>query len=251
MVEAAVGLLVFSCLSSAFLLVLRLHHRLPEQHRSDDTLSVVRVVTGVMATLSALVLSLVISTVESSFTKAARDVRIFAGELSLLDGTLRAYGPGGADVRRLITSYTNQAICGTWGSKDRLVDDPKAGLLLAQVEDRIVGLPQGTAREVQYAGEAKQEIASVAQERQGLIADDARALPPIFLVLLIFWLTVLFGSFGYRAPDNGLVVATVVFVAAAVASAIFLLVEMDGAFSGLITVSDLPLRLALASMRMP
>ena len=89
----------------------------------------------------------------------------------------------------------------------------------------------------------------MAEARQKLITDDAPALPPLFLVLVTFWLTALFASFGYRAPVNGLVVATVLFVAAAVASALYLLVEMDGSFHGLIVVSARPLTTALAVLQ--
>ena len=247
--EAFIGLSVFFSLSVAFLLVLRLHHLLPDDHLSDESLAVVRLGIGVIATLSALVLSLVISTVEPNFDRAARDVRDFSGDLTQLDTNLRAFGPDAAAVRGLVAGYTAQAIRETWRDDDQTVDDEKAGSSLARVEDAFVALPARTGREVFYGKQVEQQFASLAAERQKLITDDAPALPPLFLVLVTFWLTILFASFGYRAPANGLVIATVLFVAAAVASALYLLVEMDGSFRGLIVVSDQPLLATLAAMR--
>ena len=250
MIEIGFGIGVFACLSAAFLLALHGQHHLPPHHLSDESLAVVRLGIGVIATLSALVLSLVITTVQGSFHGAQRDLRIFSGHLILLDHELRAYGTGAAGVRAELGRYTEQAIRGTWGeTASRIVDDPQAAALLSQLEDSIVVLPRVGTRQAYHAGSAQAEIMTILLERQQLIADDAAAIPPVFLGLLTFWLAILFASFGYRAPANALVTTTVLLVAGAVSSAIFLLVEMDGAFVGLIRVSDQPLRAALTAIR--
>ena len=64
--------------------------------------------------------------------------------------------------------------------------------------------------------------------------------------MLLFWLTITFTSFGLFAPRNVTVLAVLFFCALSVTSALFLVVEMDGPFDGLIKASADPLRYAHA-----
>lgn len=66
------------------------------------------------------------------------------------------------------------------------------------------------------------------------------------LVVLLFWLTITFTSFGLFAPRNVTVLAVLFVCALSVTSALFLVVEMDGPFDGLIKASADPLRYAHA-----
>ena len=77
---------------------------------------------------------------------------------------------------------------------------------------------------------------------------DETAIPRPFLVVVVFWLTVLFISFGLFAPLNPTVLATFVVCALLVAGAIFLIVDLDQPFDGLIQISSTPLRNALGQL---
>ena len=57
---------------------------------------------------------------------------------------------------------------------------------------------------------------------------------------MIFWLSVTFASFGLYAPRNATVVAVLFVAAVSVAAAVFLILELDGPFDGLIKVSSGP-----------
>jgi hypothetical protein len=70
------------------------------------------------------------------------------------------------------------------------------------------------------------------------------SVPLPFLSVLVFWLTITFTSFGVFAPRNGTVLAVLFVCAASVSSALFLVLELDGPFDGLIKVSPDPLRYA-------
>lgn len=65
-----------------------------------------------------------------------------------------------------------------------------------------------------------------------------------FLVVLLFWLTISFASFGLFAPRNATVIAVLFVCALSVAGAVFLILEMDGPFEGLIKISPDPLHYA-------
>lgn len=83
------------------------------------------------------------------------------------------------------------------------------------------------------------------QTRLLLVEQQQNELPSIFLVLLIFWLTGLFISFGLFAPRNGTVLAVLLICALSVSSAIFLVLEMNRPLDGFIKVSSAPLRKAV------
>ena len=69
-----------------------------------------------------------------------------------------------------------------------------------------------------------------------------------FLVVLVFWLTILFASFGLSAPLNTTVLTTLLVCVLSVAGAIFLILELDQPFAGLVQVPSAPLRNALAHL---
>ena len=94
-------------------------------------------------------------------------------------------------------------------------------------------------------GQASQISSDVLQTRLLLVEQQQNELPPAFLVLLIFWLTGLFISFGLFAPRNGTVLAVLLICAFSVSSAIFLVLEMNRPLDGFIKASNAPLRKAV------
>ena len=67
------------------------------------------------------------------------------------------------------------------------------------------------------------------------------AIPLPFLIVVVLWLTMVFLSFGLFAPFNATVAAATLVSAASIAGAIFLIVELDDPFNGVIKVSPEPL----------
>ena len=104
--------------------------------------------------------------------------------------------------------------------------------------------PRTSAQE-QLLAQARQLVNDVAQTRLLAIEQQQNSLPAIFLILLIFWLVVLFFSFGLFAPRNATVLAVLLFCALSVSSAIFLVLEMNRPLDGVIKASNAPLRKAL------
>ena len=246
----ATGLLVFAFLAGAALLVLWLHPRLPPAHRSKETADIIRLGIGVVATITALLLSLLISSVNGSFDQAGHDVHAFATELILVDRSLRFYGPGAENARTLLTRYTQRVLQQTWPDQNAtaIVEDRPAGALLDQTEAAILALPSDPRRP-NFADLAVTEIRDVVRQRWTLIEESGSAVSPAVVAALTLWFGLIFASFGYNAPRNALVVSVLVVCAAVIAGAIFLIVEMDGAFTGLIVVPSDSMQRALAQMR--
>jgi hypothetical protein len=244
------GLLVFVFLAAAALFSLWLHPRLPEHYRSAETTSNLRLGMGVIATITAVVLGLLISSVKGSFDLASRDVQALAADLIVLDRTLHFYGPNAAHARGLLARYTERVLEGTWpsGGQAPTVDDQVAEDLLNQTELTILSLlpdPQ----EPDFKEQALTQVRSIVRRRQTLIEESGSAVSPHIVVALTLWLGLIFASFGYNAPRNGMMVIVLLVCAASVAGAIFLILEIDGAVTGLIVVSSDPIQHALAVMR--
>jgi len=244
------GLLVFAFLAATALLTLWLYPHLPEQHRSAETTSNLRLGIGVIATITAVVLGLLISSVKGSFDLAGRDVQALAADLIVLNRTLHFYGPDAAHARELLVRYAGRVLEGTWpsGGQAPTVDDRVAEDLLNQTEQAILSL-QPHPQDRDFKEQALTQVRSIVRRRQILIEESGSAVSPPILVALILWLGLIFASFGYNAPRNGMMVIVLLVCAASVAGAIYLILEIDGAVSGLIVVSSDPIQHALAVMR--
>src|SRR5687767_6100030 len=88
-----VGIIVFSVILAGALLGWIIRRRLPAHHLNDETKSLVSVSTAVVATVSALVLGLLISNANSSFTSLGGQVTALSAQIIRLDQILRRYGP--------------------------------------------------------------------------------------------------------------------------------------------------------------
>ena len=104
MSELAVGLIAFVCILGGALVGLVVRAALPEQHLSEDSKDIVKVVTGLIATLSALVLGLLIASAKSSFDMVNAEFKQVAAKIIVVDRLLAQYGPGAKDARDLLRS---------------------------------------------------------------------------------------------------------------------------------------------------
>ena len=88
----------------------------------------------------------------------------------------------------------------------------------------------------------------IALERWTVVEQLGSSLQWPFLVVVVFWLAIIFASFGLFAPRNASVTAALFVAALSVAGSIFLILEMDRPYSGLVKISSAPLRTALAEL---
>jgi hypothetical protein len=86
------------------------------------------------------------------------------------------------------------------------------------------------------------------QARWLVFAGIGTSIPLPFFLVLLFWLTITFASFGLFAPRNATVLAVFFVCALSVGGAVFLILEMDGPFDGVVKVSADPLRYAYAHL---
>jgi Protein of unknown function (DUF4239) len=251
MSSLAVAAIVLCSVLAGALFGMWLGARLPETHRSADSHDAIKLATGMLSVLAALVLGLLIASVKNSFDTTDSQIRHFAATLILLNQTLADYGPETVQARDMLRGYTNRALADNWPEDKAApirMEDAESGKLLDGVRTAILALPESDARRAALRSAAASLVDDALKARWLLIERAESSIQPLFLEILIAWVTLIFVSFGYNAPRNATVTTSFVLSATAIAACIFLIVEMDTPFEGLITVSSTPMRNALAHM---
>ena len=221
---------------------------LPEHHLRDNSKDTVKVVAGMIATLAALVLGLLVASAKNSFDAVNTEITQSSTKVIVLDRVLAAYGPETKDAREQLRRGVAAIIETVWPEEKT----GEAGLAGIERSNRIEGL-QTKLRELtpatdtqrQLLSQAQQIIGDLVQSRWLVIEEAQSALPMPFLVVVLFWLTVLHMSFGLLAARNATVVTVLLISALSVSGAIFIILEMNHPLQGMIKVSSAPMRKAL------
>ena len=243
-----IGVISAGCIFGGVLLGMLLQKVLPQHHLASDSKDTVKVGAGMLATLTALVLGLLVSSAKSSFDAMNAGIAQAGAKIILLDHVLADYGPETKEVREQLRHTVASVI-------DRIWPEKKGGLgglrawesvdAAKTLQPKLRELTPKNDLQKSLLAQASQITSDVLQTRLLLMEGQQNTLPTSFLVLLIFWLTGLFISFGLFAPRNGTVLAVLLICALSVSSAIVLVLEMDRPLDGFIKASNAPLRKAV------
>jgi len=248
---SAIGIssITFACVSAATLLGFILHGLLPRDHLSEGSKDTVKLGMGMVATLAALVLALLIGFATDSFNKMRSEVQHTAATLILLDRVLAHYGPEAKEIRELLRRSTAARIETIWSEGDFRPSGLARGDSLTEsetVQDKLRQLSPRTDAQRLLQSQALSLSADLAQTRWLLIAEADSRIPTLLLAMLVFWIAIIFLSFALFAPRNATVLVTLVVCALSVSGSIFLLLELNSPFDGAIKISSAPMREALA-----
>jgi hypothetical protein len=251
MSPVAVSLTVFAVILLGALLGALLRRTLPKHHLADDTRDYVRLGTGLIATIAALVLGLLIGSANSSYDSESSQVKHLTANVVLLDKLLDQYGPESRDARALLRTAIGPLIERIWreDSSDVAKGIPfQATAMAEEAFAKIQALSPQTEAQSSLKARAIQLATDMVQTRLLLYEHADNSIPMPFLAVLVFWLAVLFMSFSLFSrltPIN--FVALLVFAASA-SAAIFLILELSQPFVGLMQISSTPMRNALAPL---
>ena len=244
--------IVLAGVFGAALLGMMVRAVLPAHHLGDESKDVVRLGMGLVATMAALVLGLLVASAKSSYDAQRDGLNEISANVTLLDTVLAQYGPQARDARESLRRTVAGAIARLWpadGSQEGTLAgaETTAGGRLVRAQILALAPADDTQRALQ--SQALQIETNVARQRFLLIAQyQSTGISVVFLVILAFWLVVLFASFGLFAPRNATVVATLLVSALSVSGAIFLILELNQPFKGLMQISSTPLRDAFAHL---
>jgi hypothetical protein len=246
-----IGLLVFSIISAGAFAGWCIRQRLPEHHLSDETRSLVSVSMAVVATVSALVLGLLISNANTSFTKLGGEVTALSAEILRLDQILHRYGPETEPARQTLRQFAERKTADLFPDDPTMVKlgNPATYELLQRAEDQILNVKSANSRDQWWMGQAMKLAGEIGDARWLLAQQVGQGTPKAFLALLVFWLTLLFASFGLFTPPNFTSAVILTLCALAVAGAVGMFLELEQGFGGLIHISPKPMRQALNVMQ--
>lgn len=240
---------VFACVFSGAMLGMWLRIRLPEPHLSTETKDVVKVAIALIATMSALVVSLLISSAKTAYDTRNHEVLQASVDVVSLDRVLAHYGPEAKDARALLRDAVATAIERVWPTDGRRAAGMDAkGSPVEALYDRIAELVPQTDAQRGLQRQALDMTASLGRLRMLLLIQQGSSIPVAFLVILVFWLTMIFCSFGLFAPVNTTVISVFLMCSLSISAAILVIIELDRSFEGLIQISNAPLRQALARL---
>ncbi|WP_144144271.1 DUF4239 domain-containing protein [Paraburkholderia sp. BCC1884] len=265
MSEIGSAVLVFALLLAATGVGVWVRPLLPEEHKAHETVQLIQLVIGMLVTFAALVLGLMTASAKSSFDTASTDLRTYASDLIEFDTTLRQYGSETDAARKLLRVYTAAAIASTWpsepvpsgdypkdiGSPDdtQKLENVRLGDMLNMVGKELRQLVAHSPLQQRALDDALTQFQRVVDARWKLIEEAHSTISQPFFKTLTFWLCVIFLSFGLIAPRNALAMVTISLGAVSIASAIYVMVDLDTPFTGPIVISSVPMRDALDHLR--
>ena len=241
--------IVFACLVGAVLLGRTLRRLLPEDHLTADSRDTIKLAMGLVATMTALVLGLLVSSAKGAYDTERSEVIQMAAKVTFLGRVLAAYGPEAAGVRAQLRETMEEGIRQMWPGEMRR---PARLAPNTQAANAAYGAIQALSPHNDMQAALKTQAASVAvdvaQVRSLLVAQSVPSISKPMLIILVLWLVIIFLGFSVLAPPNATTILALTVSALAVSGAIFLILELDEPFGGLIGISSEPMLNALSQL---
>jgi hypothetical protein len=240
------ALIVLACLIAAVLVGRTLRGLLPAEHLTADSRDTIKLAMGLVATMAALVLGLLVSSAKGSYDTERSEVIQMAAKVAFLDRVLGLYGPEAAEARASFHEAVEEAVRQIWpeeaGGPAHLAPNMQAGNI-------VYGAVQGLSPHDDTQRKLKEQATTLAtdlgQLRSLLVVQTVPSISKPMLIILVSWLVVIFLGFSVLAPPNATVILALMVSGLAVSGAIFLILELDQPFGGLIRISSEPMLNAL------
>jgi hypothetical protein len=237
----AISLLVLLCIFASALL----RPRFPDEHLNAESKEVVKLVIGIVGTMTGMVLGLLVASAKSSFDSQRSGVAQLAANVLVLDRALAHYGPEAKEARAELRTTVNDMMERIWSTSQ---PEPENVAKYDDLYEHILGLqPKNEAQRTNHALALK-VVHDTAQMRWLFFSQRGSSIPMVFLVLMVAWLSITFGSFGLFAPRHATSLSVLLLGSLVVSSAVFLILELDHPFGGLMHISSQPLQNALAQI---
>jgi hypothetical protein len=245
----AISGIVFACVFGGAMASTALRDALPPDHLSADSKRIVTLGMGLVATMSALVLGLLVSSAKSYYDTQSAELTAASAKVVLLDRVLTLYGPETKETRDLLRGVVSASLDRLWPQERRPTSQVAPSTTGAEdilVKIQTLSPQDDTQRSIK--GQALNMVIGLAQTRWLMYEQGTNSVSRPILVIVVFWLTAIFISFGLFAPRNLTVTAALFVSGLSVSGAIFLILELYTPFGGLTEISSAPVRFALAQL---
>jgi hypothetical protein len=236
--------------------------RLPEEHRSRDSIALVQLAVNLLVTFTAIVLGLLTTSVKAGFDAAYNERSTYASQLAQMDQCLREYGAETATMRGQLQSYAAAVIASTWPDEPPpagvkypdtagmplVGESPTLGAILNDVGREVRSLQPNNDFQRATLAACEQQFSDLIKSRWAVIDGARGSISTPFYWVLALWLVILFASLGLCAPFDGLAVIIVTLCAVSVTVAVYVIVDLDLPYGGLFGIPSTSMRHALADM---
>lgn len=251
MSSSTIFLVTLLCIFSGIGLGAFIRKRLPEHHLQPESKETVKLASGLIATLVALVLGLLVGSAKSTFDSANNALVQGGAKIIVLDRAMRHYGPETEPIRTLMREGFAAGVERVWPSGDK--PSGNLGQFIAsggldKLTNAMRNLKPADDNQRMLQSQMLQLVNDIEQSDWLLIEESQTGLTPAFMLVLIFWMTILYTSFSILAPQNPTALAALLISALCTAAAVFLIIEMSHPFGGFIKASPAPLKHALELM---
>lgn len=248
----AVALLVFVCAFGGALVGMWLSNALPEHHLSSESKDAVGLGIGMIATMTALILGLMTASAKGAFDSKDAAVKHVAVTVLALDRMLADYGADTKPIRDVLRQAVAARVAETWPDEPsepaKVEFSAKAASSVEGIAKQIADLSPQNPAQSWFQSQALSMSSDMLETRFTVFGSNGSSVSLPFLVVVVFWLAVIFVSFGLRAPRNATVIAVLLVCALSVAASVFLIMEMDTPFDGVMKISSAPMRFTLAHL---
>ena len=222
---------------------------IPSHHLSKDSQDSVKLGAGLIATMAALILGLLVSSSKGTYDRVNVLINEAAADAINLDTTLKNYGPEAAPLHQRLRDRVASVRSDIWpkDSKNRkkCSEAFKNEASVTTLSESIASLQADSPASIQLRNLALQTLTDLNRERWQIAVESSSKLPLKLVVIPVLWITFLTFVYGLFAPRNGTVAMVLFFCSLSIAGAIYLICEMSMPLDGSIKVPSQPIQTAL------
>jgi hypothetical protein len=234
--------IVSACLLAAVWIGMRLRGFLPAQHLSRDTKDSVRLAMGLVATMSALLLGLLVDSAKTSYNTTSTQVMQRAAKFALLNRVLEIYGSQAAEARGKLHALIEEATRSMWPDDANVPAQSKPNPEIGNAfYVTLLRLEAHDDTQRVLKAQAVSLTLEIGQFQSLIQAESTKSISRLMLIVVVLWLVVIFLGFSLTAPANATATIALIASALCVAGAIFLILELDHPFGGLMRISSEPM----------
>lgn len=224
--------------------------RLPEEHRTDQSRAAVANSMGMVGTLTAIALGLLISVANTSFRDKQAQLMSSASDLIRMDHLLRMYGPDADSARAVFREYATSMMNDVLPSEDDRSDiENEAALDIAtKAEHSVVFLEPADDIQRWLHPHMLEVVNKLFEAHFELVKQRLDAIPDSLMLLLLLWLVLLFGSYGLYSPRHLTSMIFLFLSSGAASGAVLLIIELETPHRGFVHLSPDPLQHAVDVM---
>jgi Protein of unknown function (DUF4239) len=228
-----------------------LHCALPAAYLAASN-GMISSIVGLIASLLSIVLGLLVWTAYGQFTAQQAELQTIARAAIQIDVDLMAYGADAAPTRGLLRQQVAHTYARLWDGKASGLFRPEAyDDVRSDAESMLAAL--GELRptnddEKRRLTAVQANYATFVETQATMIRNLANRVPTLLLMVVLGWSCLLFLGYGLLAPLSALTAVSAVVGAAAVATAILLILELSDPFSGLFRMPDAGFKLVIKAL---